>query len=264
MTDKEYSQLPGIRRSDLWRMAQSPAHFKYYVENPQPETPALTFGSALHELVLTPKTFRDHYAVMPAIDRRTKDGRVQYETFLQYEAKGRTVITQEDFDVMHQMHVALVQNKFAAELLFSDDSFDHEHAFTWTDRQTGEACKIKVDALAMYQGKPYIVDYKTTASCADGSFERSIRKYGYKLQVGMYTEGIWYDKQEEFGFIFVAQEKTPPYAVRCYTANDDFIMEGTDQFHELLGLYKWCKDNKTWYGYEGASGTMTELFGEED
>lgn len=123
---------------------------------------------------------------------------------------------------------------------------------------------MKVDALATYQGKPYIVDYKTTASCADGAFERSVRKFGYKLQVGMYTEGLWYNEQEEFGFIFVAQEKTPPYAVRCYIATEDFIYEGTDKFHELMGLYKWCKDNKTWYGYEGASRTMTELFAEED
>lgn len=264
MTDAEYAALPGMRRSDLFRIAQSPAHFKYYVENPQPETPALTFGRALHELVLTPKTWRDHYAVMPDIDRRTKDGKVQYETFVQYEAKGRTVISQIDFDVMHEMKVALVQDRFANALLFSDDSYDHEHVFTWTDRQTDEPCKVKVDALATFNGKPYIVDYKTTASCEGRAFERSVKKYGYKLQAGMYTEALWYDKQDEYGFIFVAQEKTPPYAVRCYIANDDFICEGTDEFHELMGLYKYCKDNKRWFGYEGAEASMTELFGEEE
>lgn len=264
MTDNEYRLLPGIRRSDLWRMAQSPAHFKYYVEHPQEQTPALIFGAALHERVLTPETFKDHYVVMPDFDKRKKDGRAQYEAFMQYEAKGRTVITQSDLEVMHQMNLALVQDKFAAALLYSDDSYDHERAFTWTDPQTGEPCKVKVDALATYEGKPYIVDYKTTASCADGAFERSVKKFGYKLQVGMYTEGLWYSEQEEFGFIFVAQEKTPPYAVRCYVATEDFIMEGTDDFHALMGLYKWCKDNKTWFGYEGASRTMTELYGTED
>lgn len=264
MTDAEYAALPGMRRSDLFRIAQSPAHFKYYRDNPQPETPSLLFGRALHELILTNKTWRDHYVVMPPIDRRTKDGKTQYEAFLQYEAKGRTVITQEDFDVMHQMHVALVQNKFAAELLFSDNSYDHESVCTWTDEKTGELCKVKVDSLATYKGKPYIVDYKTTASCEGNAFQRSARKYGYKLQAGMYTEGLWYDQQEEFGFIFVAQEKTPPYAVRCYVATEDFIMEGTDEFHELMGLYKYCKDNKHWFGYEGAGEVMTELYGEEE
>lgn len=264
MTDNEYRLLPGIRRSDLWKMAQTPAHFKYHMEHEEPETPALVFGSALHERILTPETFNDHYVVMPEIDRRTKDGRAQYEAFLQYEAKGRTVITPADFELMRNMTAVLVQNKFALDLLYSDDSYDHERAFMWTDTQTGEPCKIKVDSLATYQGKPYIVDYKTTASCVDGAFERSVRKFGYKLQVGMYTEGLWYNEQEEFGFIFVAQEKTPPYAVRCYIASEDFIMEGTDKFHELMGAYKWCKDNNAWYGYEGASRTMTELFGEVD
>lgn len=264
MTDAEYAALPGMRRSDLFRIAQSPAHFKWYKENPRPETPSLIFGRALHELVLTNRTWRDHYAVLPEIDRRTKEGRARYEAFLEDEAKGRTVISQADFDVMHEMRVALVQNKFANDLLFSDDSFDHETVYTWVDDQTGEPCKIKVDALAMYKGKPYIVDYKTTASCEGRAFERSVRKYGYKLQVGMYTEGIWYGKQEEYGFIFVAQEKTPPYAVRCYVATEDFICEGTDEFHELMGIYKYCKDHRHFWGYEGAGNVMTELYGEEE
>ena len=214
MTDAEYAALPGMRRSDLFRIAQSPAHFKYYKEHPQSETPSLIFGRALHERILIPETWKNHYVVIPDFDRRTKSGREQYEAFIEHEVKGRTIITQSDLDVMHEMSLALVQNKFANDLLFSDDSFGHETVYTWTDNQTGEPCKIKVDSLTIYKGKPYIVDYKTTASCEGNAFQRSVRKYGYKLQAGMYTEGVWYGEQDEFGFIFVAQEKTPPYAVR--------------------------------------------------
>ena len=35
MNDLEYNSLPGIRRSDLWKMKQTPAHFKYAIENPE-------------------------------------------------------------------------------------------------------------------------------------------------------------------------------------------------------------------------------------
>lgn len=266
MTDRDYSALPGIRRSDLWRISQSPLHYKYYVDNPQPETPALTFGRALHELILTPKSFNDNYTIAPAVDRRTKSGREKWEEFMATR-NGRTIIAEDDYKTMLDMRREIYHHPIADMLLTNNDtSTDHETAFVWTDSATGEECKIKVDALSQVDGKPVIVDYKTTESCADHMFERAARRYGYKLQVGMYTEGVWYGKNdlEEYGFVFVAQEKKAPYAIRVYIATEDYIFEGTDLFHEYIGLYHSCKESGKWYGYEGASNTMTELFGEED
>lgn len=266
MTDKDYSALPGIRRSDLFRIAQSPLHYKYYSENPQPETPALTFGRALHELILTPSSWASNYCVAPSVDRRTKTGKDLWQEFM-LNRNGRTIITEDDYATMKEMRRAIYHHPLADRFLTNDEtSTDHEAAFTWTDADTGEECKIKVDALSHVDGKPVIVDYKTTESCADHMFERAARRYGYKLQVGMYTEGIWYGKRdmEEYGFVFVAQEKKAPYAIRIYIATEDYICEGTDLFHEYIGLYHSCKETGKWYGYEGAFNTMTELFGEED
>ena len=103
------------------------------------------------------------------------------------------------------------------------------------------------------------MDYKTTTSCEDGAFERSCRKYGYKLQAGMYTEGVFNKLLNgDLGFAFVAQEKTPPYAVRVYFCDDGFIEEGTDLFRELIEIYHNCKESGEWPGYEDK-----ELYGDE-
>ena len=31
----EYEKMEGIRRSDLWYMNKTPAHFKYHMDNPK-------------------------------------------------------------------------------------------------------------------------------------------------------------------------------------------------------------------------------------
>ena len=133
----------------------------------------------------------------------------------------------------------------------------HEVPFEWTDPDTGEKCKCRPDVLTTYD-RPMIVDYKTTTSCEDGAFERACKAYGYKLQAGMYTEGIFQTTLTDRAFAFVAQEKKPPYAVRVYFCDSGFIAEGRDMFHDLIAIYHRCKSSGEWPGYEDK-----ELIGDE-
>lgn len=74
ITEKEYNEAPGVRRSALFNMAKSPAHYKWSVDNPAKETPALAFGRALHCCVLEPAVFESTYAVAPSVSKATKAG----------------------------------------------------------------------------------------------------------------------------------------------------------------------------------------------
>ena len=103
MTEQEYNLAEGIRRSDLWRMHDSPEKYKFFLDHPQEESsPALTFGSAAHKMVLEPDTFFDEYAVAPACDRRTKEGKALYETFLE-QSEGKTIISAEDLKTVQEI-----------------------------------------------------------------------------------------------------------------------------------------------------------------
>ena len=259
MTNKEYRKEPGVSRSDLWLMSKTPMHYKYHLSAPEEETPALLFGSAMHKMALEPEDFMKEYAVLPgSIDRRTKRGKEMYEEFVD-KIHGRKVVTEEQYIQILEMQEALKQNELAWKLLSGGI---HEESYFWTDAETGLRCKIRPDVVTGYENRPLIVDYKTTDSCADGHFERSCSRYGYKLQAGMYTEGMFQTMFQEYGFAFVAQEKTPPYASRVYICDQDFIDEGHDQFRTYMGILKYCMTTNDWYGYEGPDHLPTVLGGE--
>lgn len=260
MTNKVYRNHEGVSRSELnILLTKSPLHLKYAQDHPDEDTPALLEGRAAHKLILEPDEFFDEFAVMPKCDRRTKEGKDIYAAFLD-ESEGKDVITDETLTKIQEMVSALRQNETANRFLQGE----HEQSFFWTDTNTNEICKVRPDCLTEIDGRKYIVDYKTTESCADGQFERSIRKYGYKFQAGMYREGVFQNTFDDYGFVFVAQEKKPPYAVRVYVCNEDFISEGYEQFCQAISIYHWCKTHNIWYGYEGSENIITNLLGEGD
>ena len=250
MTEKEYNQLPAVRRSDLLLLRRSPLHLLYSKSADavlEPPTPAQIFGSACHKFALEGgEAFGREYAVAPAIDRRTKIGKEEWEIF-KFENEGKQIVAPEDFERIKSMKSALAAHPTAMSLL----SGEHEQSYVWTDDETGEDCKIRLDCLTNYQGRPLIVDYKTVSSCEDGVFERECRKYGYKIQAGMYTEGLACatNFSVDAGFAFVCQEKAAPYAVRVYMCDPGFVEQGNRQFHELLRYYHMCRESGNWPGY---------------
>lgn len=259
MTNKEYRQTEGISRSELNILrTQSPFHLKYALENPgEEDTKSLHFGRASHKMILEPDTFFDEFVVAPLCDRRTKEGKEIYSRFL-LEAEGKEIIEHDELDMILAMKESIDANPVARALLTGEC----EQSFFWTDDATGEKLKVRPDCMTEYNGRKYIVDYKTTDSCADGHFERSVNRYGYKFQAGMYREGVFQNTFEDYGFAFVAQEKKAPFAARVFICNDDFLQEGFEQFRQTLDIYHWCKTNDNFYGYEGADSIVTELCGE--
>lgn len=247
MNDQEYEALPGIRRSDLWHMKQSPMHFAYHMANKEVTSPALIFGQAAHKNILEKETFLDEFAIRPKIDMRTKAGK-EAAQFFEETFAGKTIIPEEDYDVIEKMTIALYENRDVAKIL-NDPGRVTEKAFALVDPETGETVKCKADIITTIGGKPFIIDYKTTQSCEDGAFERSARKYGYAFQAGFYTEVIEGCTLERHGFGFIAQEKTPPYASRIYLCDPGFVDGGKRIYHSLLRKYAFCKKTGEWPGY---------------
>lgn len=249
-----YDQIPAVRRSDLWELRKSPAHYLYAVTHEEEPTTALVFGTAAHKYILETDDFWDDYVLAPEVDRRTKDGKAAWNQFLA-DLGDKSSISVSDYTVIQDMNDAILKNPTATSLLKTGE---HEVPIQWTDSETGELCKCRPDCLTEYKGEKYIVDYKTTTSCENGAFERSCRAYGYKLQAAMYTEGVFNNGFEPYRFAFVAQEKKPPYAVRVYFCDQGFIDEGMEIFRNLIRTYHHCKEAGEWPGYEDK-----ELYGDE-
>lgn len=251
MTDAEYSAAEGVRRSDLWKISDSPEKYKYFLENPLGQTPAMAFGSAIHKLILEPDTFFRDFAVAPVINRRTNEGKAAWEKFVSDNA-GKTIISSEDYDAIRAMEAKLKTVPLAHSLLY--DGGKSEVPVFWTDPETGEKCKAKLDHISIGpDGRYRIVDYKSARFADTHRFNSEIFRLGYHVQSGMYSEGtqISYGLDYRPVFMFVVQEKDPPYAVNVIEVTDEVMNAGNAQFHLLLGKLHDCKTLDVYPGYVG-------------
>ena len=253
MTNAEYHGHPAISKSSLFKLKESPEKFRYYMDHPQPKTPSLIFGSALHKWALEPDSFFSEFAVAPEIDRRTKSGREKWEAF-NAENAGLEIISLEELQTIHLMVDSLLKNKYARTLIKSSL---HEQSFFWTDELTGEECKCRPDILL--DSLHIIADLKSCESAETDSFMRDAIKYGYHLQSFMYTDGVRHNTGNTYQFVFIAVEKKPPYAVNIMQADELFIRYGEDTFRELIGIYHECRETGNWWGYNGFTGMINSL-----
>ena len=249
MNEREYNEAEGIRRSDLWKMEDSPEKFKYFLDNPDEKSATLIFGSACHKYILENDDFGKEYAVAPRdINRRTNAGKEAWEKFCA-ENEGKEIISADDYETMAGMRNMLMNCPLAKKLILGKGQT--EVPLFWTDKETGEKCKAKLDRLVTYRRKKYIVDYKTTAAADTFHFNSSIWKYGYHFQAGMYGEGVKAALKTKKlpGFLFVAQEKKPPYSVNVIEVSEEVMNAGLAKFHQLLSKYHDCKALDVWQGY---------------
>ena len=271
MTEQEYNQAEGVRRSDLWVMHESAEKYRYNVDHPQEATPALVFGSACHKMILEPETFVNEYAIAPVCDRRTKDGKAMYEAFMEQNL-GKTIISANDAQVMTEMEEALNRCSLAHSLIHEDGQ--NEVPIFWVDGETGERCKVKLDRLInCLDGRVAVVDYKTAKNANTDQFNRAIFNNGYHLQAAMYTEAVMNCLKLDYRpvFIFVVQEKKAPYSVNVVQVSPEVMEYGDKVFHSLLGRLHTCKELDDWPGYLPVDGKMNwtdlpawENFDEED
>lgn len=254
MTQAEYRAHSAISKSDLFKITKSPMHFKYALDHPEEQTPALVFGSACHKYILEKEDFGKEFAVVPNIDRRTKAGKEAYAKFVE-ESEGKSVISQEDMDKITEMAESIKSNSVASRLLQGE----HERSFFWIDEDTGVECKCRPDCITRVGEQFVLVDLKTTMNAETEAFKKNAISLGYDLQCALYSEGIEKNIGVKPAFVFVAIEKTPPYAVNVLQADEFMMQEGKELFHGLLEIYKECKDTDDWYGYMGKEQGIQNL-----
>lgn len=244
VSNAEYRKMEGISASDLKQMSRSMAHYKYSKENPQEDTPAFLFGRAYHKYVLEPSTFYDEFAVVPDCDRRTKEGKEIYAKFLE-ESEGKDVITEDVFQTICDMREALYTTPFAKKLLYGE----HEKSFFWDE--DGVKMKCRPDSFGKVGSQHICVDLKTAQNAETEAFMRDSIRLNYDVQAAHYLAGLEEIYGEHFEFVFIAQEKQPPYLCNIVQADNLFIQSGKQIRDSLIEQYKECVARNEWKGYMG-------------
>jgi exodeoxyribonuclease VIII len=244
ISNKEYRNRDGVSSTDLKKMTKSPAHFRYWKDNPQEDTHDLLFGRAVHKYVLEKDDFFTEFAVAPNVDRRTKAGKEQFALF-EVENEGKDIITQDDFDKIKAMYDALYATPFVERLL----SGEKELSFFMEDEKTGLTVKCRPDCLSEIGDTNILIDYKSTKDASSDAFMKDAIKLNYDLQMAMYKEIAEKNLGKKYAVIFIAQEKTAPYLVNILEANEYFLKSGADMYHTYLDIYSECNETGNWYGY---------------
>lgn len=245
ISNEEYHASNGISRSQLMLLDKSPYHFWYEVMSGEAEkrqpTPAMNIGSAFHTRLLEPELFDKEYAVMPAVDRRTKQGKEDYQAFVD-ESEHKIVLTLDQFAKVNQMAKLVKRHEIVTTLL---DEAVFEQSIFWTDPETGLQFKTRPDIWS----SKMIVDVKTTADASEYQMKRAALDYGYYLQAGMAYEACKAIGQPFDMFVIMACEKTEPYVPAVFMMNDDALQFGIDQFMKYKIELAECINKNKWPGY---------------
>lgn len=240
MPPEEYHKHPAISKSGLDQFDKSPEHYRYWKDNPKEATPAMTFGTAYHMAVLEPERFDKTYI---AIDGNRNSTTVK-EAIAEAENAGKVVLKQAELDKVLAMREALFRKETARSLL----SGTKEASFFWTDPDYGVECKARIDT---FLGVDILVDLKSTESALDIDFTKSIINYNYYVQAAFYCDG--YEAvtgRKAKGFVFIPQEKNPPYSCAFYNLIDDDVAFGRKKYKYLLRDYAECLATNEWRGLE--------------
>ncbi len=221
-----------------------PALFAYEREHGQPSKDEFDFGNAAHRIVLG--TGPDIRRV-EADDWRTRKAQTER---VEARASGQVPMLAADHDQVLAMAAKLAAHPIAGHL-FNPASGVAEQTLVWNDREIGVWRRALLDWLPGPSGRRLIVpDYKTSRSAEPEKWAKSAVDYGYHQQAAWYLDGVRaLGLDDDPAFVFVVQEKSPPYLVTLIELDVTALKIGRHLNRRALDLYAECTASGRWPGY---------------
>lgn len=246
MNAETYFTSEGVSNTMLGKMDNggTPAHLQSYLSQPQEATRAMEIGSWFHEFLLLKET-PQNLAIRPegpAGNFTTKEGKAWRNEQL---AAGKTPIKKEEHDSIFGMANSIMANRLLA--------FQVEHGVReeplFAQFNLGGSCVRKGKLDLRGHKSPALFDFKSVTDASPKAFQKTLWNMGYFRQAAYYLDLAKDNSMEFTEFVFVAVEKTPPYAVGIYHLDHEAIGYGRKRYIELLQLYIACRDEGKWPAY---------------
>lgn len=223
-----------------------PALFKYQRDHGQPHKAVFDFGSAAHKAVLgvgQPVRYID------ADSWRTNKAKAgQAEAY----ALGEIPLLIQDQGVIEGMVAALREHPLASALLDPASGVPEQSLYT-VDPMTGVRLRGRLDWLPTvgYRSRLMVADYKTTVNANPAEFGRTAAKFSYHQQAAWYQNlCIALGLDDDPAFLFLCQEKSPPYLVSVVELDADALSVGQDLNYQAISIYSECMERDEWPGYD--------------
>lgn len=243
-----YHGGPGLSSTGLKALLTSPAHFKAYMAEER-DSVALRQGRLAHLGILEPDRYAKEVAVAPECDKRTKEGKAIFEAFTR-ESAGKEIASNKDHTLVSALRKSVEANTLANRVLSGGTA---EVSAYWVDEETGVLCRARAD----YLNAGIIIDLKTTTDATFRAFQRQSEIYKYHLSAAFYLDGFKKALGSDVkSFGWVAVEKSSPYAIAFYAADDTLIEAGRVEYRQALTTFLNCAAKETWPAYPQEFVTM--------
>jgi hypothetical protein len=220
-----------------------PAKFRWHQDHAGEEhAPHFDMGHAAHKLVLGEGA---EIVVIDADSWRTKDAREAKEAAY---AAGHIPLLAADYETVVEMAAALDAHPIARHM-FVPGTGKPEQTLVWRDERTGIMRRALLDWLPD-SGRVY-PDYKTAVSAWPEDFRGPADRYGYAMQASWYLDGVRALGLggDDAAFVFVVQEKEPPYLVSVIELDSMSLRIGAQRNRQALSIYQHCCETGEWPGY---------------
>lgn len=233
-------------------MFKAPALFDYERQHPV-EKGIFDVGSAAHKYVLgvgptivevekiDPKTGE----VSPATDWKTPSARAHRDRL---RAEGKLGLLPKDHQLVKDMAAELLNHRLAAALLAPGKIETEVSAFK-VDPDTGVLRRGRVDAMRPTKTGVTVIDYKSADSVAPAALRKAAYNNGWYIQAAYYWDlftdcGVDVDR-----FVFVAQQKSPPYLVEVTVLDYPAMELGRKHYRTALQRFRDSTESGIWIGY---------------
>ena len=210
-----YLGKAALSSSSIKLLLDSPKKYKYVTEYGSQESNALDAGWLFHTAILEPDVFEKQIYV----DVQSKNSKA-YKLAKEEHGKVFTIKQKNDAE---RLADAFLRNEQALKLITN--------------------CEFEVPEIGMIQGYPFrgkadildsyrLCDLKTTSDLK--AFPYAARKYGYDVQVYLYTE-LFKKPYEEFKFVAIDKGSLD---IGIYDVSQEFYESGKAKVTKALETYQ--------------------------
>lgn len=240
----DYASIDATNISRLKELRRSPQHYRWALTHAKVSN-ALTLGTATHVAVLEPERYASEFAIW---SNRTDAGKMSprngktWDAFRELHA-GRTILTADEAGESNAIAAAVRADETAMKYLATGEP---EVTMEWDE--DGRPCKGRVDWITHIESEPYLVGLKTTRDCRHFAFGAQAAKLEYGMQWSFYYDGFIAITGKTPKVIEIVVESTAPYAVATYRIENDILLQGRDNYRELLKVLRECEESDEWPG----------------
>jgi hypothetical protein len=222
-----------------------PAKYRYERDHGREPKRVWDLGHAAHKLVLGAGP---HLEVIDADSYRTKAAQDQRD---EAHAEGAVPLLAHEWDQVQAMAAALRAHPVSALFDPARGGWP-EQSLVWRDGPTEVMCRARFDWLpAQGPGRMLVPDYKTCVSADLDALSKAVAQHGYHQQAAWYLDGAQALglAGPDAAFVFVCQEKTPPYLVTPIELDSTALRIAAIKNRQALQIYAECTATDHWPSY---------------